>query len=353
MSCYKNLIVFYFSGTGNAQKAAEWIVQIADSMNITTNLVNITDFEFNMLKDINSKTLIGFCSPTHGFNLPPIMLKFIYNFPNVKNADFFILNTRAGMKLHKIFLPGISGIAQILPVIYWKLKGYKVVGMQPMDLPSNWISLHPGLKEKVVMSIFKRCEKKTKNFAKKILSGQKSCKALISLPVDLIVSPVALGYYFIGRFAIAKTFIASDLCNNCGLCIKNCPVNAIEQINGRMYWTFKCESCMKCMNNCPKRAIETVHGYTFFIWWLIISVLPSFVIGKIVDNELFNVSENPFIIDIIYNSFITFIAIFNVYLSYKLLHFLLKYKFFNKIILYTSITKYKFWRRYKAPKIVI
>jgi len=116
------------------------------------------------------RTLIGFCSPTHGFNSPPILVKFIRKFPYVKNADVFILNTRAGLKLHKLFIPGLSGLAQILPALILKLKGYRIFGMQPLDLPSNWISVHPGLRKKVVNSIYHRCYRIVNSFALKMIS---------------------------------------------------------------------------------------------------------------------------------------------------------------------------------------
>ena len=162
---YDKLIIYYFSGTGNAKNAARWIIQAAKQEGIETQIVNIDRFESIEKPVTTEKTLIGFCSPTHGFNLPPIMLKFIWQFPKIKYVDAFILNTRAGMKLHKIFLPGLSGLAQILPTILLWLKGYRIVGMQPLDLPSNWIYFHPGLREKVVESIYNRCYKIVNNFA--------------------------------------------------------------------------------------------------------------------------------------------------------------------------------------------
>ncbi|RLD78197.1 MAG: hypothetical protein DRJ07_13565 [Bacteroidetes bacterium] len=346
---YQKLIIYYFSGTGNAKRASEWIVEVAKEHEVETELINIDSYNFEKTPDFKEKTLIGFCSPTHGFNLPPIMLKFIYHFPKVNNADFFILNTRAGMKLYKLFLPGLSGLAQLLPAIYLRLKGYRVVGMQPMDLPSNWISIHPGLREKVIHSIFKRCEKITKKFAIKIISGKKVYKALLSLPIDLAISPVSLAYYFFGRFAIAKTFIATDSCNDCGLCQINCPVNAIEKIHDRMYWTFDCESCMHCMNYCPQRAIETAHSYTFFVWWLAFSILPMCVVNHVVESGLWNIYKGSSQANLLYY-IVEFAGGFMIiYLAYKILHFLMRFKFFNKIIAYTSLTKYKFWRRYKAP----
>ncbi|MEN8119191.1 MAG: EFR1 family ferrodoxin [Bacteroidota bacterium] len=349
MIAYKKLIVYYFSGTGNAKRASEWIIDVAKEQSIDVELININGFKFKKTPYLEQRTLIGLCSPTHGFNLPPIMLKFIYNFPKVNNADFFILNTRAGMKLYKIFLPGLSGVAQILPTIYLKLKGYKVVGMQPMDLPSNWISLHPGLRKKVIHSIFERCEKITKSFANKILNGKKVYKALLSLPIDLAISPISLAYYFFGRFVIAKTFISTDACTNCGLCQKNCPVNAIEKINDQLYWTFDCESCMHCMNYCPQRAIETAHSFTFLIWWVAFSVLPMLAVNQAVKNEFWNIQKGTSRADILYY-FVEFAGgLLIIYLAYRFLHYLMRFKFFNKLIAYTSLTKYRFWRRYKAP----
>ena len=87
--------------------------------------------------------------------MQPIMLKFIINFPKTKNTKAFILNTRGGLKMGKLFLPGLSGVAQIFPAVVLRLKGMKIVGMQPLDLPSNWLLLHPGLKMKVILSIKK------------------------------------------------------------------------------------------------------------------------------------------------------------------------------------------------------
>lgn len=44
--------------------------------------------------------------------------------------------------------PGLSGLALILPALMLRLKGYRIKGLRPLDLPSNWISLHPGLRGK-------------------------------------------------------------------------------------------------------------------------------------------------------------------------------------------------------------
>jgi Pyruvate/2-oxoacid:ferredoxin oxidoreductase delta subunit len=325
---------------------------MAKERGIETQLINIDRFEKIESPELIENTLVGFCSPTHGFNLPPIVLKFIFKFPKVKNTDAFILNTRGGLKLYKLFLPGLSGAAQILPALLLSIKGFRIVGMQPLDLPSNWLILHPALREKVVNSIYNRCNRIVNNFASKLLQGKRKFKALLSLPLDIAVLPVTLGYYFFGRFFLAKTLIATDACNNCGKCVIQCPVKAITMVNDRPFWSYNCESCMRCINNCNQRAIETAH--TFSISLLILSslVVSPFLIAVLKYLNVWDLVNRSILTEKTWFLINTIIFLLFVFLSYRILHYLMRYKFFNRIIAYTSLSKYKFWRRYKVPKII-
>lgn len=342
---YDNLTIYYFTGTGNAFTVANWIADDAIDRDIPVRVIKITPSLQVQANEFSENSLIGFCYPTHGFNTPPIVVDFCLRFPRLKNK-IFLLNTRAGMKLHKIFTPGLSGLALLVPALILRTKELKAIAYQSMDLPSNWISVHPGLREKVVDSIFNRCKQKTKDFSAKLLSGQIIRKGLISLPIDLLISPLSIGYYFFGRFALAKTFIAGLNCDNCGLCIKECPVKAISLKNNSPFWTRKCESCMHCMNSCPRRAIQTPHLFVLIVWWLAFSVLPLYL--------TLNASRSfPFIdshFDLFINIFLIVTGLPLIFFSYRIFHFLMRICFFKWLITYTSLTKFKFWRRYIAPK---
>jgi hypothetical protein len=76
------------------------------------------------------------------------------------------------MKIGRIFLPGLSGVALWLSALVLFIKGYKIVGLRSIDLNSNWISLHPSLADKTVLSIYKRCRKITGQFAEDMFSGK-------------------------------------------------------------------------------------------------------------------------------------------------------------------------------------
>ncbi len=341
------LFIYYFSGTGNAFSVAKWIEQTADLKGCKVQSINIASINTEKVTIPTKNALIGFISPTHGFNLPPIMLQFIWRFHRARNNRVFIINTRGGLKMGRYFLPGLSGLAQYFSALILKFKGYKIQGMHPIDLPSNWISLHPGLKEKVVESIYLRRKSETEIFADKILSGKKDLRALRDLIQDLLITPIGILYYFLGRYFLAKTFMASSACDNCNLCMEKCPVQAIELIDNRPFWTYKCESCMQCMNQCPKQAIETAHGFTIAI----ISLANSIVLFQLYQMVHFPTwyydSFYGYILSIILNSVII-LAFFIA--SYRIIHYLRKYKIVDNILIYSSFTHYHFWRKYRLKK---
>ena len=134
----------------------------------------------------------------------------------------------------------------------------------------------------------------------------------------------------------------------CGLCEKTCPVQAIKQVDSRMFWTYKCESCMKCMNNCPQKAIETAHGFIIVLWFF-----TSFFVGYVISRLLNypNFENWQWLQNETIKTLIVSLAIFPfLFIGYRLMHWLMRFKIFERFFVLTSLTKYKFWGRYKIPK---
>lgn len=334
----QEIVIFYFSGTGNAKQIAQWFSECALQKQITSKIFNIAEVETKEIESIHSESLIIIVSPIHGFNFPKITLDFIRNFPNGKNK-IVLMNTRAGARIGSFVTPGLTGVAFILSSFILKRKGYKIMGQIPFDMPSNWISLHPALKEKSVKYIHKKNYYKIVKHAEKIFANKKDFLALRDIVQDVLISPISLLYYLVGRFAFAKSFYASYKCDNCGLCIKQCPVKALENINDRPFWTLNCESCMKCMNTCPKRAIETAHGL------FIITILLSLVLTSFLPHEFYGKS---FFIDLLLFSFKNVFIFTLLLLLYRLQHSFLGKKVIGKIVAFTSLTFFKIWGRYRS-----
>ncbi len=348
MKSYKNILIYFFSGTGNAKNAAGWIAADAGKYGIENKVINIASDNVFLPESPRSETLLGFCFPTHGFNAPPIMLRFLINFPK-GDSDVFIVNTRGGTKLGPLYFPGLSGAGQILPAIILKFKGYNISGFRPLDLPSNWLSLHPALRGTAVTQIYKRCRGIISRFTEKIFNGEKVRRGLYDLPLDLLILPISIAYYFFGRFLLAKTFYADEKCDNCGACIKNCPVNAIELVGGKPFWNFKCESCMKCMTGCPEKAIQTSHGFSISLWILPGIILPpliSWFMLKLGYEALYLEHESSIFFTLINTTF-TFGL---VWIMYRMMHKIKKFSLPRLFLRFSSLTRLKFWGRYRASK---
>jgi Pyruvate/2-oxoacid:ferredoxin oxidoreductase delta subunit len=348
---HSHLTIYFFSGTGNARNVAGWIIGAAQNRNISTEMINIAGIDRKHIQRPLKNSLIGFVSPTHGFNYPPAMMYFIFRFPRSRGNSVFIMNTRAGLKISKWFVPGLSGIALWLAAIVMIIKGYKIVGLRSIDLPSNWISFHPGIKRQVVESIYARCKRITLAFAGKILDGRHVYTAFRDIIQDILIFPVSIGYFFIGRFILAKSFYANETCDNCGLCMKNCPVGAILTVDNRPFWSYRCESCMRCMNDCPKRSIETAHGYIIGILFLINMVILAWF-WRWVGNYI-QIPEGNVWIELLITAVRWSITFASVVLLYRLYHYLLRIPVLRQLLYYTSFTRYKFWRRYKPSGTMI
>jgi Pyruvate/2-oxoacid:ferredoxin oxidoreductase delta subunit len=350
-SIYSNALLYYFTGTGNAEKVAEWFAASAEELNCPSRMIHISSSEAKKISAPGKNVLTGFFCPTHGFNFPPVMIRFILRFPRGR-GKVVIMNTRAGIKLWKLHLFGISGIAQWFAAAVLTIKGYRVVGMRPVDLPSNWIFLHPGLRPVVVRSLYMRCERNVRRFAKKIVQGGKGYRAMLDIIQDMAVVPIAFGYYVAGRFVLAKSFIASRDCTMCRICVDHCPVHAIRVVDNRPFWTLRCESCMKCINHCPERAIHAAHGLVLGSLYLFFSIIMEAtfyrLVNRLPEGALKAILQNGFMELLIGSALlIPFLIV-----AYRLVHFLMRFRVIERLVIFTSLTLFRWWRRYRPDQIL-
>ncbi|MCD4770232.1 MAG: EFR1 family ferrodoxin [Bacteroidales bacterium] len=338
--------LYFLTGTGNSYWSAITLRDLAESEGVTTNVIPVDVLKKKDIILNRSDDLYGFLYPTHGFSLPWHMLKFMLKFPAGKGRIFFV-NNRAGMKLSKLYTPGISGIAVLVPMLIFLIKGYKIAGTMPLDTPSNWISIHPGLRPRIVNSIFDRRVRDVGNLWNRLAHHKRvyPAKFWILLPVDIFVSPVSFGYMLYGRFLLGRTYIADYKCDGCGLCAAYCPVSAIKMVNNRPYWTYRCESCMRCSNICPKSSINSsvplAITYTWLLIWIIGYKGPFAEIWRWIDQA------GPLASFIIEYAVWWVITLILAWVVYQVVFILSKIRIFNIIFTYT--TPMKFWRHYLAP----
>lgn len=345
--------MYVFSGTGNSLKAAQWIGDEARRVDVKSRITLLThQTQPKCHCGVDEKLLQGFLYSTHGFSAPWTMLKFIASFPRCRgrNVDVFLLNTRGGTKLGPLFLPGISGIALLLPALILLWKGYRIVGTRPLDMPSSWHQLHPAFKESTTKAIIERRHGQVEPFAQTLLHGDCAHHGWWTLPLDLSLVPFTIFYFTIGCYGLAKLQLASRSCNGCRLCEQLCPVGAIELRNGRPYWTYKCESCMRCYSVCPKRAVQTAHVASALATIPLILLVPAIhhALWGIV--EVFSPSLHP-LGWILYGAAWATLTILATNGLYVVMYYAQRIKVIDLLLHYTFVTR--LFRRHLAPGIKV
>jgi ferredoxin len=269
-SPYRSTVVYFTTGTGNAFRGGTWLVERARAMGTEARLVNMADAAPARDFAPGPSTLVGVLSPAHGFTAPWSVIRFVLRLPGGRGTHACTGFTRAGTKFGRLFLPGFEGTANYLVALILWLKGYKVRGVVALDMPSNWMSLHPGYKDPSARAMVERQRLRMERYAERILSGKRSFGHFVSLALGLVILPVSLGYLLVGRFFLGKLFFASNRCTGCGLCARSCPNHAIRMWGRtpRPYWTLDCESCMRCMAYCPTQAVEAGHSIGLLIMLL-------------------------------------------------------------------------------------
>jgi Pyruvate/2-oxoacid:ferredoxin oxidoreductase delta subunit len=254
------------------------------------------------------------------------------------------------MRVGGFYTPGMEGTAGYLIALILLVKGYRVRGVVGLDMPSNWMSLHSGLKAGSVDGIIARAEARAGRIMETLLEGRRVFRvgSWVQLLFGLALLPVSAAYLLVGRFFLAKLFFANLWCDGCGICHAHCPNHAIRMLGKtqpRPYWTFDCESCMRCMAYCPKHAIEAGHSLGVILYYASAVPVSVFLFDALGARALpwFAHKGDTWIGWLIQYPYM----LLSFYLAYLLIHWLIRIPLLNRLFTYTTLTH--FYRRYREP----
>lgn len=252
--------IAYFSGTGNSWRLSEVAKNLFEAWNFEVTSAAIPSAKVleegnlplsEIHKPLIEADLILFIAPVYALDLPRLMKHFIEKLPPAR------LGQRAAVLINGGAWDE-AGWAVDTAVSRLKAKQYDVRLGEVVMMPNNWIPMmdapRPDEAEKIRVKAFEWLEATLD----RMLHGD-----VLIIPVNTKVygkmgSPVVRGlFHKSGVKFLYKRFKTTKTCTACGVCVKNCPADAItmDDNKNRPKWNSACEQCVRCMNLCPTRSI--------------------------------------------------------------------------------------------------
>ena len=248
-------VIYYFSGTGNSLVVAR---DIAEKTNGT--LISIP----SLLKEEAIKTeadVIGLVFPvfyaTNDCGIPLIVARFVSKLENLGSKYIFAVCTCG-------YMPGttIENLRKAIEARGGKLAAGFILRMSSKKLGERKQQKMRVNRKKKLEAICKYVnarregEFETRGLLRKILLA----------PLRALEKPIFMYRYKKLSNASRKSFSelipladasfqANENCTGCGTCVRVCPVNNIEIVDGKPVWLHHCENCYACYAWCPKNAV--------------------------------------------------------------------------------------------------
>ena len=212
-------MILCYSGTGNSRYIAQ---RIADELQ--DNIIDLNEkIKTNNYSSIETGDDVILVVPTYAWRIPKIVSNWLYKtkFIGAKRI-WFVMNCGS----------------EIGNATKYNL-------MLANDKHLDYM----GTKE-----IVEKAEINIKETIKYIREGKSFLKPRHNL-YDRFMSGLVnpLFYHF---FVKAAAFKVKDTCTGCNQCVKKCPMNNIQLIDGKPAWGKNCTHCMACICYCPQEAIE-------------------------------------------------------------------------------------------------
>ena len=233
-------MIFYFSGTGNSQRAAKQIAAELDDELVSINECLKKDEKMTFCVE---RPLV-FVMPTYAWQMPKAVERWISEMKFEGNSNAYFVLTCGGS----------VGNAAAYAKKLCRKTGLCFLGLALLTMPNNYVALSNTPDKKECAVILEKAEKSVTSLTARIKKTEPFPEAPISFKDRMNSGPVNGLFYTL--FVRDKGFHSSDACISCGKCARRCPLNNIDMVNGKPVWKGHCTHCMACIGGCPAEAIE-------------------------------------------------------------------------------------------------
>lgn len=236
-------MIFCFSGCGNTAAVAR-----ALASGLPGERVYTIEASAPRLYDASTQQRIVWCFPVHSWGVPKAVLRFIaeVQIDGADRLDHYMVATcgdDAGLTdrmwrkaLRQRGWHGSAAHTVIMPNTYVSLPGFDV---DSPSLTEEKLKAAPARITKVAKAI--KCRSRIDLLTRGRFAWFKT-KVIYPLFMRFLTSPAP--------------FNASDDCNGCGTCARNCPLANITMHDSRPQWSDNCTLCMGCYHRCPRHCIS-------------------------------------------------------------------------------------------------
>lgn len=337
----KKCAIHYFSGTGNTERAVNWISDRLRESEITST---ITKVENGINPDIGDEDFHIFAFPVYGFSAPRTFIKYVKNIRNIDRKQTAILSINGAEFSKGKLIDGYSAYASEYIENILKKKNFDVFLLENISFPVNWTQVMNPPKDDEIKTILEKSKKEIEAFSDSFINMKTRItrSGFIGKYIFQIFIPIFAN--FAGRM-LGKLYISDKNCNYCKVCSKNCPTQNIKFFGKTPVWGIKCVGCNRCINICPRRSIQTsiLRVFLHSIGALILGLLSIFAIlgysAKIlpIQNNILRITLN----------ILTILGIFGILIFLQLTVYDYLIRILEKIPLIRNLFQLNFTKKFR------
>ncbi len=233
-------MILCFSSTGNSRFVAEKIAKKTND-----DIINLNDkIKNNDYSSVSTDSRLVIVTPTYAWRIPRIVTEWIEKTKiSGVNGVWFVMTCG-----------GEVGNAEKYNKLLCEKKSFEYKGTAQIVMPENYIAMFDAPQVDEARKIVNKALSDIDKAIDCILNNQPLSKISISFK-DKILSGIVNDVFY-PVCVKSNDFYATDSCVSCGKCVKLCPLNNIESVNGKPVWHNNCTHCMACICYCPVEAIE-------------------------------------------------------------------------------------------------